>query len=90
MRNSGEEGTEGARWGPRLRMGTDAGPRGWREEEGCREQGVPNRRRGPGSSSSGAEDGRVGTLLYVQRTQRSSRGKAGPQEVLPSKKELAF
>lgn len=52
--------------------------------------GIPNRRRGPGSSSLEAEDGRVGTLLYVQRTQRSSLGKAGPQEVLPSKKELAF
>lgn len=66
---------------------------GWepkRRETGGGLKGIPNQRRDPGRSSLGAEEREVGTLPDGWGAKGSCPAKAGPQEELPSKKELAL
>lgn len=56
VRNRGRGRNGGVDWGPRLERGVDGGP----EAGGGRGRGDPTSGRGPGWSSLGAEDGKVG------------------------------
>lgn len=79
-RGVGEEET-GVIWGLRLLRSVDGG---------AREAGDPKTEKRPRSSSLGAKAGNVGTLPDGWGTDGPPRGKTGPQEVLPSQKQLAL